>query len=88
MYKVIIKKEAQKDIRKLPPDEIPGIIKKAYSLEENPRPFGCKKLRGSSEGYRVVKGDHRILYTIDDNAREVRIYRVRHRREVYRRLWF
>jgi mRNA interferase RelE/StbE len=86
LYKVIIKKEAQRGIRKLPPDEIPGIIKKAYTLENNPRPFGCEKLKGSTDGYRVPKGDYRILYTIDDGTKKVRIYRVGHRREVYRGL--
>ncbi|MBI4284164.1 MAG: type II toxin-antitoxin system RelE/ParE family toxin [Chloroflexi bacterium] len=36
------------------------------------------------EGYRVRVRDMRILYRIDDQAKEVIVYRVRHRREVYR----
>lgn len=52
-------------------------------LSENPRPTGCKKLTGD-EGYRIRIGDHRIIYRIDDKDEKVFIYRIRHRREVYR----
>ena len=52
-------------------------------LQVNPRPPGAKKLTGQ-ESYRIRKGDYRILYTIDDRARLVRVYRIGHRRDVYR----
>ncbi len=52
-------------------------------LSNNPRPPGAKKLVGQ-DGYRVRMGDYRILYTIDDRKRLVRIYRIGHRREIYR----
>ena len=35
--------------------------------------------------YRLRVGDWRILYTVDDPAREVHVYRIKHRREAYRR---
>ncbi|MFN8455653.1 MAG: type II toxin-antitoxin system RelE/ParE family toxin [Anaerolineae bacterium] len=35
-------------------------------------------------GYSLRVGVYRILYEIDDAARVVTIYRVKHRREVYR----
>jgi mRNA interferase RelE/StbE len=31
-------------------------------------------------------GDYRIVYEIDDDRRHVRVIRIGHRREVYRRL--
>ena len=34
--------------------------------------------------YRIRIGDHRVIYTIDDDVLIVAIERVRHRREVYR----
>ncbi len=52
-------------------------------LENNPRPPGSKKLSGI-EGYRIRKGDYRILYTIDDKQALIQVYRIGHRREVYR----
>jgi mRNA interferase RelE/StbE len=53
-------------------------------LQVDPRPSGCKKLVGGN-GFRVRTRDYRILYTVDDNLHLVRIYRIGHRREVYRR---
>jgi mRNA interferase RelE/StbE len=52
-------------------------------LKENPRPVGCKKLT-NQEGYRIRIGNYRILYTIEDENKIVMIYRVGHRRDVYR----
>ncbi|WP_258165006.1 type II toxin-antitoxin system RelE family toxin [Rothia mucilaginosa] len=38
------------------------------------------------EGYRAQVGNYRILYTIDNGAVVVEVFRVGHRREVYRGL--
>jgi mRNA-degrading endonuclease RelE of RelBE toxin-antitoxin system len=54
-------------------------------LAENPRPLGYRKLTGSKNDWRIRIGDYRVLYEIDEKAKAVRIMRVRHRREVYRR---
>jgi mRNA interferase RelE/StbE len=53
-------------------------------LADNPRPAGCRKLTGSDRDWRVRVGDYRIVYEIDDENREVRVMRIRHRREAYR----
>jgi mRNA-degrading endonuclease RelE of RelBE toxin-antitoxin system len=42
------------------------------SLEATPPPPGCKKLK-AREGYRIRVGDYRIVYSIDDAPRPVRI---------------
>lgn len=88
MYKVSIKEEAKKDIYKLPNNETLGIYKKLQLLSSNPRPVGCKKLVGSEDAYRVAKGDYRVLYTVNDRNKEIKVYKVKHRREAYRNLWF
>ncbi|MBN1760649.1 MAG: type II toxin-antitoxin system RelE/ParE family toxin [Chitinispirillaceae bacterium] len=60
-------------------------VKKAIDgLASEPRPHGVKKLSGTMDGYRILTGDFRILYTIDDRKKVVTVYRIRHRREVYR----
>jgi len=41
-------------------------------------------LTGSDHDWRIRVGEYRIVYEIDDTARDVRVNRVRHRREVYR----
>jgi mRNA interferase RelE/StbE len=48
-----------------------------------PRPQDAKPLRGGA-GWSLRVGVYRILYDIDDAARRVTIYRVRHRRDAYR----
>ena len=51
-----------------------------YYLRENPRPAGVKKLTGQ-EAYRIRIGDYRVLYTVDDKLKEVRVEAVRKRDE-------
>lgn len=62
-------------------DRVIGAIQ---GLGTNPRPFGCRKLAGSKNDWRIRVGDYRVVYEIADEIRVVRINRVRHRREVYR----
>ena len=83
-YTVIIENKAQKEFLKLSPPHDSSVKKSINGLEKNPRPQGVKKLAGSKDGYRVRIGNYRILYTIDDQKKIVTIYRIRHRREVYR----
>jgi len=45
--------------------------------------MGVQKLH-DKEGYRIRSGNYRILFEIDDQVKSVFIYRIKHRREVYR----
>ena len=83
-YIVIIENKAQKEFLKLSPPHDNSVKKAIDKLDKEPRPSSAKKLSGSKDGYRVRVGDYRILYTIDDQRKVVTIYRIRHRREVYR----
>ena len=82
-YKLKIIARAEKDLDALHGHDFDAVKRKILSLSENPRPFGCKKLT-ADEGYRIRSGDFRILYRIDDHAKDVIVYRVKHRKEVYR----
>jgi mRNA interferase RelE/StbE len=53
-------------------------------LAGNPRPRDCEKLAGRSDSYRIRQGNYRVVYTIDDRARSVVIFKIGHRRDVYR----
>jgi len=59
------------------------IDRKILALADDPRPTGCKKLRGYKDQWRIRAGDWRVLYIIDDTAKVVRITRIANRREVY-----
>jgi mRNA interferase RelE/StbE len=83
MYSVRILRVALKDIEDLPRDYTRLVSEHIEQLAENPRPVGVVKLQGDG-GYRIRVGVYRVLYDIDDKTQEVIVYRIRHRREVYR----
>jgi len=85
VYEVYLEKAAENDLKRLPTTTFHRIISQIRALAENPRPSGCRKLGGSKIDWRIRIGDHRVLYEIDEKVKAVRIMRVRHRREVYRR---
>lgn len=83
MYKLRILSAAQKDLDRLPSKIFHKIKNEIILLSKNPRPYGTLKLTNEN-GYRIRAGDYRLLYRIDDKAKEILIYRVKHRKEVYR----
>ena len=85
MYEVYLERSAENDLKRLPTSTFDRIIYQIKTLAENPRPSGCRKLTGSKNDWRIRIGDHRVLYEIDEKTKAVRIMRVRHRREAYRR---
>lgn len=84
-YRVELLPNAERDLDRLAPGFLSRISERIHMLSSKPRPPGALKL-ASLELYRIRVGDHRIVYKIDDAARAVFVHRVRHRREVYRRL--
>jgi mRNA interferase RelE/StbE len=84
-YRVLIDARAARELEGLPKSVVTKIDAVILSLATNPRPAGTKRLKGKlKEGWRVRVGAYRILYRIDDEKLEVRIFEVGHRREVYR----
>lgn len=49
MYKIVISRSAEKDLNKLPKKALLPISNAIDTLEENPRPSGCKKLKGATQ---------------------------------------
>ncbi|MDQ3682996.1 MAG: hypothetical protein M3352_07990 [Bacteroidota bacterium] len=45
-YNVLLTQTAERELSRLPNKEITKIVSALKSLEENPRPSGCKKLKG------------------------------------------
>jgi len=71
-------------LKKLPADVFFRIISHIKALAENPRPARCRKITGATNDWRIRVGKYRVIYEIDDEEKVVRIFKVRHRREVYR----
>lgn len=82
-YRVELETRAKKEFSQLPREIQSRLADVLDDLSKDPRPPASKKLV-QQEGYRVRKGDYRILYVIDDKNRLVRIYRIGHRKEIYR----
>ena len=82
MVEVFLLPPAQKDLDGLEVRIFRQIIKKIRALSDEPRPNGCLKLT-AEEGYRIRMGDYRILYRIDDGAKRIFIYRIKHRKDAY-----
>jgi mRNA interferase RelE/StbE len=78
-----IKQSAQRELDALDGALFTRIDRKILALADNPRPSGCKKLKGYRDQWRVRAGDWRVLYIIDDAAKLVTVTRIAHRREVY-----
>jgi mRNA interferase RelE/StbE len=84
-YSIILDSRVQKDLRELEARILKRVDAAILKLSQNPRPAGSKKLQGrTGVGWRLRIGDYRILYHINIDRREVVIYKIGHRREVYR----
>jgi len=59
------------------------VKRKILSLPGDPRPPGCRKLKGH-EGWRIRIGDYRVIYEIDDSQKTITVLVIGHRREIYR----
>ncbi len=82
-YSVVLTQTAEKELQKLPVRMIEKIIALLKSLEENPRPSGCKKLKGYKNLWRVRIGNYRIIYDIDDIILLVDVREIGHRKDIY-----
>lgn len=81
-YHVVITKSVQRTLGKLSDRLATQLEDAMLSLEDNPRPPGCKKLKGRA-GYRIRVGDYRIIYEIQDKILVVTVLEVGNRRDVY-----
>ena len=82
-YSIEITTSAQRQFKKLHQSLQDRIQPKLFALELHPRPFGSKKL-ADTNFYRLRVGEYRIVYSVDDPARIIKILDIAHRREVYR----
>lgn len=82
-YEITILARAVKELAKIRGDDYERIKTAVYSLAENPRPHGCKRLSGRN-GWRIRLGDYRIIYEIQKRQLTILVVHIGHRREVYR----
>lgn len=81
-YNIVLTKTSQKQLDKLNEPLADSIIIAIEKLAYNPRPGGCKKLKGRS-GYRIRVGDYRIIYEIIDHQLLITVIALGHRKDIY-----
>ena len=80
-YQVEFKPRAIKDLKALPVAEHRRILAKVEALQDD-LAGDVKKLTNFTPEYRLRAGNYRVLFELD--AAKVVIYRVRHRKDVYK----
>lgn len=83
-YKLALAESAEKELSRLPGSAVARIAARIEKLADNPRPSGCKKLKGGVNEWRIRIGDYRVIYTIEDDPKTVDVTRIAHRKEVYK----
>ena len=84
MFEVFLERAAEADLKRLSKGNFNCLIPHTRFLAQDPRPSGCRKLSGSQNDWPIRIGDYRVLYEIDDKAKTVKVFRIKHRREAYR----
>lgn len=84
-YKVFIKASAGRELERLgTKSDRARIIERIRALVDDPRPQGCEKLAGHADRYRIRQGNFRVVYLVNDLPREVTIFKIGDRKDVYR----
>lgn len=82
-YVVQILPAAQKELARLPAKVRRRADERIRGLADEPRPHGCKKLKGETQLYRIALGGYRIVYRLQDEILLVTIIRARTRNDAY-----
>ena len=82
MYQVRIERKAQKKLSKISNPYYQKVKSAILDLANNPRPKGCKQLKGR-DAYRIRVADYRIIYQIKDEILLVDVITLGHRKDVY-----
>lgn len=81
-YNIEFRNKVLKVLIKINEPYYSAIKKHIYDLAENPRPTGCKKLKGRP-GYRIRVGDYRVIYEIFDEVLLIDVIDLGHRKDIY-----
>ena len=85
-YTVIVERQVERALRRLPQQILTRVDRMLLGLADEPRPAGCKKLRGYENLYRLRAGDWRLIYAIEDDELVVLVIEIAPRGEAYRDL--
>jgi len=85
VYQLKLTSRAQRELDKLPAQELARIVAALQQLGGDPRPFGSNKLRASI--YRIRVGDWRMIYAIFDKDNLIIVGKIARRsKDTYQRV--
>jgi len=84
MYEIYLESSAEKDLRKLPHEQINNIAEKIKVLSKSPHPKGAKKLKDSNNFWRIRIGSYRVIYEVNQVSKKINIYKIKHRKDAYK----
>jgi mRNA interferase RelE/StbE len=82
-YTVVFARSARKELESLDGSLVKRIFPKIAALAKEPRPDGCRKLKGEKLLWRIRIGDYRVIYAIYEAERTVDVITIRHRSKAY-----
>jgi len=84
-WALIVAHSAERGLARLPEKAAAAVVEFMVGpLTKDPKGVG-HRLRGELEGlWAARRGPYRVVYEIDEPAREVRVLRIDHRADVYR----
>jgi mRNA interferase RelE/StbE len=84
-YRILLKPSAAKEIEAIgSKEDRRRVVERISALAADARSAKTEKLAGYDDRYRIRQGHYRIVCLIDDGRHEVTIFKVGHRKEVYR----
>lgn len=85
-YTIILERRVEKALRRLPRDVLARVDRAILDLADDPRPAGCKKLKGYENLYRLRVGDWRLIYAVEEDRLVMLAIEIAPRGEAYREL--
>lgn len=82
-YVILLSSTARKQLDKLDDKTGDKLLLQIEKLSKNPRPPGCKKLKGYSNSWRIRVGDYRIIYEVEDKILRILVIGIGHRKDIY-----
>lgn len=81
-YSINFSRQALKALEKINEPYYSNIKQAITALTVDPRPQGCKKLKGR-DSYRIRVSNYRIIYNIFDHELVIDIIALGHRKDIY-----
>lgn len=84
MWAIHVPRRVERELANAPAAVQSALRDTLATLQHDPHPPGCKKLKGRLSCWRVRVGSHRILYDILEREHAVVLLKIGPRKDVYR----